>query len=74
MQIQVALRWLIENERVLPIPGAKNGNRTERCTRIGDLLYQVLPLFIVDNSMPCFLSGFTPPAVLGILPGHSRSF
>jgi aryl-alcohol dehydrogenase-like predicted oxidoreductase len=24
---QVALRWLIENERVLPIPGAKNGNQ-----------------------------------------------
>jgi diketogulonate reductase-like aldo/keto reductase len=24
---QVALRWLIENERVLPIPGAKNGKQ-----------------------------------------------
>jgi aryl-alcohol dehydrogenase-like predicted oxidoreductase len=24
---QVALRWLIENERVLPIPGAKNGQQ-----------------------------------------------
>ena len=24
---QVALRWLIENERVLPIPGAKNGRQ-----------------------------------------------
>jgi len=34
----------------------------------------VLPLFIVDNSIPCFLSGLTPPAVLGILPGYSRSF
>jgi diketogulonate reductase-like aldo/keto reductase len=24
---QVALRWLIENESVLPIPGAKNGKQ-----------------------------------------------
>jgi aryl-alcohol dehydrogenase-like predicted oxidoreductase len=24
---QVALRWLIENEQVLPIPGAKNGKQ-----------------------------------------------
>jgi aryl-alcohol dehydrogenase-like predicted oxidoreductase len=24
---QVALRWLIENEQVLPIPGAKNGQQ-----------------------------------------------
>jgi aryl-alcohol dehydrogenase-like predicted oxidoreductase len=24
---QVALRWLIENENVLPIPGAKNGKQ-----------------------------------------------
>ena len=24
---QVALRWLIENETVLPIPGAKNGQQ-----------------------------------------------
>ena len=24
---QVALRWLIENETVLPIPGAKNGRQ-----------------------------------------------
>ncbi len=26
---QVALRWLIENENVLPIPGAKNGKQAE---------------------------------------------
>ncbi len=26
---QVALRWLIENENVLPIPGAKNGRQAE---------------------------------------------
>lgn len=25
---QVALRWLLENETVLPIPGAKNGQQT----------------------------------------------
>ena len=25
---QVALRWLIENPTVLPIPGAKNGKQT----------------------------------------------
>jgi len=25
--VQVALRWLIENESVLPIPGAKNGKQ-----------------------------------------------
>jgi aryl-alcohol dehydrogenase-like predicted oxidoreductase len=36
---QVALRWLIENERVLPIPGAKNGQQA--ADNAGALLFSL---------------------------------
>ena len=38
---QVALRWLIENEDVLPIPGAKNGKQAAENT--GALSFSLTP-------------------------------
>lgn len=38
---QVALRWLIENERVLPIPGAKNGKQA--ADNAGALTFRLTP-------------------------------
>ena len=38
---QVALRWLIENERVLPIPGAKNGQQA--ADNAGALSFSLTP-------------------------------
>jgi aryl-alcohol dehydrogenase-like predicted oxidoreductase len=38
---QVALRWLIENPLVLPIPGAKNGKQAE--SNAGALTFQLTP-------------------------------
>lgn len=38
---QVALRWLIENESVLPIPGAKNGKQA--ADNAGTLSFQLTP-------------------------------
>jgi aryl-alcohol dehydrogenase-like predicted oxidoreductase len=38
---QVALRWLIENERVLPIPGAKNGRQA--ADNAGALTFSLTP-------------------------------
>ncbi len=38
---QVALRWLIENECVLPIPGAKNGKHA--ADNAGALSFQLTP-------------------------------
>jgi len=38
---QVALRWLIENERVLPIPGAKNGKQA--ADNAGALTFSLTP-------------------------------
>lgn len=38
---QVALRWLIENERVLPIPGAKNGKQAAE--NAGALSFSLTP-------------------------------
>lgn len=38
---QVALRWLIENETVLPIPGAKNGEQA--ADNAGALLFHMAP-------------------------------
>lgn len=38
---QVALRWLIENENVLPIPGAKNGKQAAE--NAGALTFQLTP-------------------------------
>jgi aryl-alcohol dehydrogenase-like predicted oxidoreductase len=38
---QVALRWLIENERVLPIPGAKNGKQA--ADNAGVLTFSLTP-------------------------------
>lgn len=38
---QVALRWLIENEQVLPIPGAKNGKQA--ASNAGALLFSLAP-------------------------------
>lgn len=38
---QVALRWLIENERVLPIPGAKNGKQA--ADNAGALSFSLTP-------------------------------
>jgi aryl-alcohol dehydrogenase-like predicted oxidoreductase len=37
--IQVALRWLIENELVLPIPGAKNGRQAQE--NVGALTFSL---------------------------------
>ena len=39
---QVALRWLIENESVLPIPGAKNG--TQAADNAGALSFSLTPM------------------------------
>jgi diketogulonate reductase-like aldo/keto reductase len=41
---QVALRWLIENELVLPIPGAKNGRQA--ADNAGALSFSLTPLEI----------------------------
>ena len=38
---QVALRWLIENEQVLPIPGAKNGKQA--ADNAGALAFSLTP-------------------------------
>lgn len=38
---QVALRWLIENESVLPIPGAKNGQQA--ADNAGALSFSLTP-------------------------------
>ncbi len=38
---QVALRWLIENESVLPIPGAKNGKQAAE--NAGALTFSLTP-------------------------------
>jgi diketogulonate reductase-like aldo/keto reductase len=38
---QVALRWLIENEQVLPIPGAKNGGQA--ADNAGALSFSLTP-------------------------------
>ena len=38
---QVALRWLIENESVLPIPGAKNGKQAAE--NAGALSFSLTP-------------------------------
>jgi aryl-alcohol dehydrogenase-like predicted oxidoreductase len=38
---QVALRWLLENERVLPIPGAKNGKQA--ADNAGALTFSLTP-------------------------------
>ena len=38
---QVALRWLIENKRVLPIPGAKNGKQAAE--NAGALSFSLTP-------------------------------
>jgi aryl-alcohol dehydrogenase-like predicted oxidoreductase len=38
---QVALRWLIENEHVLPIPGAKNGEQAT--DNAGALTFSLTP-------------------------------
>ena len=38
---QVALRWLVENELVLPIPGAKNGRQAAE--NAGSLLFSLSP-------------------------------
>jgi aryl-alcohol dehydrogenase-like predicted oxidoreductase len=38
---QVALRWLIENETVLPIPGAKNGQQA--ADNAGALSFRLAP-------------------------------
>ncbi len=38
---QVALRWLIENEFVLPIPGAKNGKQA--ADNAGALSFRLAP-------------------------------
>ena len=38
---QVALRWLIENELVLPIPGAKNGRQA--ADNAGALAFSLSP-------------------------------
>ena len=38
---QVALRWLIENETVLPIPGAKNGKQA--ADNAGALTFRLTP-------------------------------
>jgi diketogulonate reductase-like aldo/keto reductase len=38
---QVALRWLIENENVLPIPGAKNGKQAAE--NAGALSFSLTP-------------------------------
>ena len=38
---QIALRWLIENENVLPIPGAKNGKQA--ADNAGALLFHLTP-------------------------------
>jgi diketogulonate reductase-like aldo/keto reductase len=38
---QVALRWLIENPVVLPIPGAKDGNQAG--TNAGALAFSLTP-------------------------------
>jgi len=38
---QVALRWLIENETVLPIPGAKNGKQA--ADNAGALSFRLTP-------------------------------
>jgi diketogulonate reductase-like aldo/keto reductase len=38
---QVALRWLIENDCVLPIPGAKNGKQA--ADNAGALTFQLTP-------------------------------
>jgi diketogulonate reductase-like aldo/keto reductase len=38
---QVALRWLVENEVVLPIPGAKNGKQAAE--NAGALSFSLTP-------------------------------
>jgi aryl-alcohol dehydrogenase-like predicted oxidoreductase len=38
---QVALRWLIENENVLPIPGAKNSRQAAE--NVGALSFSLTP-------------------------------
>jgi aryl-alcohol dehydrogenase-like predicted oxidoreductase len=38
---QVALRWLLENENVLPIPGAKNGRQAAE--NVGALSFSLTP-------------------------------
>ena len=38
---QVALRWLLENELVLPIPGAKNGKQA--ADNAGSLSFSLTP-------------------------------
>jgi diketogulonate reductase-like aldo/keto reductase len=38
---QVALRWLMENETVLPIPGAKNGRQAQE--NAGALMFSLTP-------------------------------
>ena len=38
---QVALRWLIENELVLPIPGAKNSRQAAE--NVGALTFSLTP-------------------------------
>ena len=38
---QVALRWLIENETVLPIPGAKNSGQAAE--NVGALSFSLTP-------------------------------
>ena len=41
---QVALRWLIEQDNVLPIPGAKNGQQA--ADNAGALSFQLTPVEI----------------------------
>lgn len=45
---QVALRWLIENESVLPIPGAKNGQQAAE--NAGALSFSLTPAEVEDLS------------------------
>jgi aryl-alcohol dehydrogenase-like predicted oxidoreductase len=45
---QVALRWLIENEHVLPIPGAKNGRQA--ADNAGALSFRLTPAEIAALS------------------------